>query len=92
MAIDWSSSVFLLWFNISRQLKPHTAACSHSPGGMGERILKVKVWELTGSDKDSSLHKVKATCTSKAKQEIHSLLLIGRQFFSHFQESRTHHM
>jgi len=56
---------------------------------MGERIGRLKVRKLVGGDKDSLIGKAKAMCTSKAVQGIHSLLSIGRQMFSHLQESRT---
>ena len=56
---------------------------------MGERIGRVKVRKLMGWDKDSLIGKAKATHTSKAKQGIHSLLPVGRQVFSHLQESRA---
>lgn len=46
----------------------HTAICSPSPGGVGERIAKVQVPEPTGWDKDSSLGKAQAVHASKAKQ------------------------
>lgn len=45
-----------------------------SPGGMGERMGKVNVRELTGLDKDNSVSKANAMCASKANQGIHLLL------------------
>ena len=42
-----------------------------------------------GWDKDSLIGKAKAAHTSKEKQGIHSPLPIGRQVFSHPQESRA---
>ena len=42
-----------------------------------------------GWDKDSLRSKAKATHTSEEKQEIHSLLRIDWQVFSHLQESRN---
>ena len=56
---------------------------------MGERIGRVKVRKLVGSDKDSLISKAKAAHGSKAKQGTHSLLPIGGQVFSHLQESRA---
>ena len=79
----------LLWFNLSWQLSP-TQLLAHSPRvGMGERIGRVKVRKLVGWDKDSFIGKAKATHTSKANQGIHSPLPMGRQVFSHLQESRA---
>lgn len=69
--------------------KHHTATHSLLPGGIEERIRKVQ--ELMGWRKDILWSKAKATYTSKAKQEINSLLPIGRQVFSHFHEGRAHH-
>lgn len=86
--------MFLHWqlwlFSSSRQY--HTAAHSLSPGGIGERIGKVKMQELIGLDQDSLLNKAKAMHTSKTEQGIQSLLVIGRQMFSHFQETGAHRM
>jgi len=56
---------------------------------MGERIVKVRVGDLVGRDKDSLTGKAKAAHTSKAKQGICSLLPIGRQVCSHLPESRA---
>jgi len=56
---------------------------------MGERIGRAKVRQLVGRDKDSLISKAKAVHASKAKSGIHSLLPIGRQVFSHLQESRA---
>ena len=56
---------------------------------MGERIRRVKVRKLIHWDKDSLIGKAKAVSTSKAKQEIDSPLPMGRQVFSHLQESRA---
>ena len=42
---------------------------------------------LTDRDNDSLIGKAKAVCGSKAKQGIHLLLPMGRQVFSHLQES-----
>jgi len=56
---------------------------------MGERIIRVKLCKLAGCNKDSLLGKAKAVHARKAKQAIHSILPIGRQLFSHLQESRA---
>jgi len=40
---------------------------------------------------DSLLGKAKAAHTGEANQGTHLLLPIGRQLFSHFQESTAHH-
>ena len=56
---------------------------------MGERIRRVKVRKLVGWENDSFIGKAKAAHTSKANQGIHSLLPIGRQVFSHLQESKA---
>jgi len=55
---------------------------------MGERIRRVKVRKLVGSDKDRITGKAKVAGASKAKQ----VLPIGRQVFSYLQESQLHHM
>ena len=79
----------LPWFNPSQQLST-IQPLTHSPlGRMGERIRRVKVWKFEGWDKDSLIGKAKAAHASKAKQGIHSLLLVGRQVFSQPQESRA---
>jgi len=59
------------------------------PGEMEERITKVRVRKLMSWDKDSLTEKAQAMHTSKAKQEIHSLLPIGRQVFANLQKSRA---
>ena len=69
------------------QVRPHPVACSLPCSGMGERIRRAKVKKLVGQDKDSLIGKAKAAHTSKANQGIHSPLPIGRQAFSHLQES-----
>jgi len=56
---------------------------------MGERIGRVKVRKLMGSDKGRLIGKAKAVGASKAKQGIHSLLPISRWVFSHLQQSRV---
>jgi len=56
---------------------------------MGERIRRIKVRKLVGSDKDSLISKAKDAHACKAKQGIHSLLPVSRQGFSHLQESRA---
>ena len=77
----------LLWFNPSWQI---STAQLLAPSGMGERIGRVKVRKLVGWDKDSLKRgKAKAVHTSKAKPGIHSPLPMGRQVFSHLQESRA---
>lgn len=43
------------------------------PGGMGEKIGKVKVQELMGWREDRLLDKAEAACASKAEQGVHSL-------------------
>ena len=79
----------MLWFNPSWQLST-TQPLTHLPhSGIGERIRRIKVRKLMGCDKDSLIGKAKATHSSKAKQGIHLPLPIGRQVFSHLQESRA---
>lgn len=80
-------NLYMSWFNPGRQLSL-TQSLGHSlPGGIRERIGKVKVRKLICWDKSSLLGKAKATGTSKANQGMHSLHLIGRQVFSHHQGS-----
>lgn len=65
---------------------------SHSlipPQEMMQKIRKAKVRWLAGWDKGSLSGKAKAVNANKAKQRIHSPLLIVRQMFSHLQVSRT---
>lgn len=50
--------------------------------GIGERTGRVKVRKFRGWDKGSLISKTKATDTSKAKGEIHSPLLQGRQLLN----------
>ena len=80
---------WVLWFNSSWQLSPTEPLAHSTPGGMGERIRRVKVRKLMGWDKDSLIGKAKAVRTSKAKQGIHLLLPTGRQVLSHLQGSRA---
>lgn len=56
--------------------KPYTAACSLQQG-WGENKKGKSVWESVGWDKDHLLGKAQAACVSKAKQEIHPLILPG---------------
>ena len=56
---------------------------------MEERIGRVKVRKLMGWDKDSLIGKAKAAHVSEEKQRINSPLPMGRQGFSHPQESRA---
>lgn len=60
------------------------------PQVMGESIRKVKVRELIGLDKNSSIGEEKAECASRVKQGIHFLLSIGMQMFSYLQQRRAH--
>lgn len=59
------------------------ATCSPT-GGTGERTGRVKVTKLVGCHEEGLKDKVKATHTSRAEHEIHSLLPL-----SHLQESRA---
>ena len=70
-------------------MKHQTVTRLLPPGGMGERIRRVKVGKLVSWDTDILTGKAKAVCASKAKQGIHSLLPIDGQVFSHLQESRA---
>lgn len=63
---------------------------SHSPiSRIMERTRKKKVKKLMGWDKDRLIRKAKASHTSKAKQGIFPAFPMGRQMFSHPQESRA---
>ena len=56
---------------------------------MRERVRRVKERKLGGWDKDNLIGKAEVTHANKANQRIHSLVLTGRQVFSHLQESRA---
>ena len=75
-------------FNPSWQLNTVQLLALSPLSGIGERIRRVKFRKLVGWNKDNSTGKAKAVCASKAKQGIHSLVLISGQVFSHLQESR----
>lgn len=57
----------------------------------GWELEQVEVWEFIDWAINSLPEKAEAAHAIKTKQQIHSSLPIGRQVFSHFQESRTHH-
>jgi len=59
------------------------------PHGMEQRTGRVKVRKFVGWHKDGLTGKARPMHTSEAKQEIHALLPIGRQVFSHLQERRA---
>ena len=77
------------WFNPSQQLSTTQPLAPSPRGGMGERLGRVKVRKLVAWGKDNLICKAKAAHASKAKQGVHSPLPIGRQVFSHLQESRA---
>lgn len=64
--------MLLLWFNPKQQFtQPHTATHSLPPGGMRERIRRIKVTKLMGGDKDNLLGKEMCTQTGQNKEFIH---------------------
>lgn len=76
--------------NGSWAARPHTATLSllHH-WHVRERIRRVKARKFVGWDKDSLIWKAKPMHPGWAKQGIHSVLPIGRQVFSHLQQSRV---
>ena len=76
-----------LWFNTSWQLSTTQLLAHSPPGGMTERIGRVKVRKLVGQDKDSLIGKAKAMRAIEVKQGIRVPLPISRQVFSHLQKS-----
>lgn len=81
----------LLWFNCSQQLSHTHLLGSLSHGRVGGKIGRVKLRKLLGWDRDNLADKAEAAHMSKANQRIHSPLPIGRQVFSHLQDSRAQH-
>lgn len=69
--------------------QPCVAACSLAAGRVMGRAGGVEVRKLVGWNKDSLVDIAKDTCTSKAKQGIHSPLPMGKEVLSHLQESRA---
>lgn len=74
------------WFNPAISQAP--GSCLLAPCRTGERIKRVKARKLLGWNKTSLIGKTKAACTTEETQRITSVLPMGREMFSHFQESR----